>query len=241
MRLSETSFIQTPTAAGADYRNRIWTVTREVPFAGHPSVGAAVAVAKARGDQVARYVQQTPAGLQPVDVRIEGASAFASVLQEPATFGPELAPEEVMRAIGLDAAAADRSCPPQFVTTGLDTLLVPVAEVDSMARTLPNFERIARLSELADFNTYVVALDRRAGAARARMFNGNTPGGEDPATGSAAGPLCAYLHEREGWDRVEVLQGVEIGRPSRLVAEVEGDRVRVGGGVVVIVEGSVYL
>jgi trans-2,3-dihydro-3-hydroxyanthranilate isomerase len=66
-------------------------------------------------------------------------------------------------------------------------------------------------------------------------------GGEDPATGSAAGPLCAYLAEREGWTRLEITQGVEMGRPSRLVAELEGDRVRVGGDVVVVIEGEVLL
>jgi trans-2,3-dihydro-3-hydroxyanthranilate isomerase len=67
------------------------------------------------------------------------------------------------------------------------------------------------------------------------------PGGEDPATGSAAGPLCAYLAKREDWTRLKVTQGVEIGRPSHLVASLEGDRVRVGGDVVVVVEGTVAL
>jgi trans-2,3-dihydro-3-hydroxyanthranilate isomerase len=64
---------------------------------------------------------------------------------------------------------------------------------------------------------------------------------EDPATGSAAGALCAYLAERAGTTRVEVGQGVEIERPSRLIAELEGDRVRVGGDVVVVAEGQVTL
>jgi trans-2,3-dihydro-3-hydroxyanthranilate isomerase len=65
--------------------------------------------------------------------------------------------------------------------------------------------------------------------------------GEDPATGSAAGPLCAYLAERTGLRRLTVSQGVEMGRASQLVAEVEGDRVRVGGDAVVVADGSVFL
>jgi trans-2,3-dihydro-3-hydroxyanthranilate isomerase len=73
------------------------------------------------------------------------------------------------------------------------------------------------------------------------MFTRDVVGGEDPATGSAAGPLCAYLAEREGWSRLEITQGVEMGRPSRLVAEMEGDRPRVGGDVVVVIEGTVGL
>ena len=68
-RLAETTFVQTPRAAGADYRNRIWTVAEEVPFAGHPSLGTAVAVALRRGEREATYVQETHAGLQEVEVR----------------------------------------------------------------------------------------------------------------------------------------------------------------------------
>ena len=65
--------------------------------------------------------------------------------------------------------------------------------------------------------------------------------GEDPATGSAVGPLCAHVAARTGAQRLEIAQGVEMGRPSRLVAEVDGDRVRVGGDVVVLAEGTVHL
>jgi trans-2,3-dihydro-3-hydroxyanthranilate isomerase len=240
-RLSETCFVQTASAKGADYRNRIWTVAEEIPFAGHPSLGVAVAVARARGEQSARYVQETGAGLQPLEVRLDGERAFASVLQEPAVFGAELDASIVMRAVGLDARDADPSRPPQLVTTGLDTLIAPVAAAAAVSRAAPNFDRIDTLSDLHDFNLYLVALDRAEQSARARMFTRLVAGGEDPATGSAAGPLCAYLAEREGWSRVEISQGVEMGRPSKLVAEIEGDRVRVGGGAVVVIEGTVSL
>ena len=65
--------------------------------------------------------------------------------------------------------------------------------------------------------------------------------GEDPATGSAVGPLCAHVAARTGVERLEVDQGVEMGRPSRLVAAVDGDRVRVGGDAVILAEGTVHL
>jgi trans-2,3-dihydro-3-hydroxyanthranilate isomerase len=240
-RLSETCFLQSASVAGADYRNRIWTVTEEVPFAGHPSLGVAVSVARSRGERAAKYVQQTRAGLQPVDVRLDGERAFASVSQEPAVFGSEVDRHSVMSAIGLDAGAADASRPPQLVTTGLDTLITPIAEPGALARAVPDFDRIDALSELHDFNLYAVSLDRRTQTAQARMFTRLVAGGEDPATGSAAGPLCAYLAEREGWTRVEVSQGIEMGRPSKLSAELEGERVRVGGDAVVVIEGRVCL
>ena len=90
-RLSETTFVQTPSADGADYRNRIWTPGAEIPFAGHPSLGTAVAVARWRGEEQARYVQQTDAGLQPIEVRSRPRAAHerwrASMLQEPAELG----------------------------------------------------------------------------------------------------------------------------------------------------------
>jgi trans-2,3-dihydro-3-hydroxyanthranilate isomerase len=240
-RLSETSFLQTASVAGADYRNRIWTVAGEIPFAGHPSLGAAVAVARARDDREARYLQQTGAGVQSLDVRLEGERGFASVLQQPAVFGEELDPRGVMSSVGLDASDADDERPPQFVTTGLDTLIAFVADESALSRAQPDFERIGSLSELHDFNFYLVSVDRSSERGRARMFARFAPDGEDPATGSAAGPLCAYLGRREGWSRVEVTQGVEIERPGRLLAEVEGDRVRVGGDVVIVIEGEVLL
>ena len=89
-RLSETTFVQSATREGADYRNRIFTVRGEIPFAGHPSLGTAVAVALAREQREATYVQETGAGLQPIDVRLGDVAASASMLQEPATFGPEV-------------------------------------------------------------------------------------------------------------------------------------------------------
>jgi trans-2,3-dihydro-3-hydroxyanthranilate isomerase len=84
--------------------------------------------------------------------------------------------------------------------------------------------------------------EARGGSARARSFflepHGVT---EDPATGSAAGPLMAYLHERAGVDRVVVQQGVEMARPSVLECSIDGERVRVGGDCVVVATGTVLL
>lgn len=243
-RLSETTFVQPPTEPGADYLNRIFTIGGEVPFAGHPSLGTAVAVARARGEREARYVQQTGAGLQPVEVKCSegGEGAYASVLQEPAVLGPEVDAAEALVTVGLELAVAAPSLPPQVVSTGLAHLLVPVAEAGALARAVPAPAELAGLLErIGAAALYLFHHEPGAERARARMFSSLVGGGEDPATGSAAGPLCAYLAERAGVRRLEIVQGVEIERPSRLVAEVEGDRVRVGGGVVTVVDGTVYL
>lgn len=243
-RLAETTFVQTATAAaaGASYRNRIFTVAGEVPFAGHPSLGTAVAVARERGETEARYVQETGAGLQPIEARLDGESWYASVLQEPAAFGAELDPAAVMAAVSLDAGAADPALPPQVISTGLPVLVAPVAEAAGVSRAVPDFEALdALLAPHDTLNLYLAHCDIPAARARARMFSRLVQEGEDPATGSAAGPLGAYLSARLGVARVEIDQGVEMERPSRLIAEVEGAQVRVGGGVVVVVDGTVTL
>ena len=201
-----------------------------------------MAVARARGDTEASYVQQTGAGLQPVDVRADGDRAYASVLQEPARFGAEADPAAVMAAVGLDASEAHPDLPAQVVSTGLPALIAPIADPAGVSRAAPRFAAIDGLLEpLETQNLYLAHNEPASGRARARMFSRLVQEGEDAATGSAAGPLCAYLAARTGQRRVEITQGVEMGRPSLLVAELEDDRVRVSGGVVVIVEGSVRL
>jgi trans-2,3-dihydro-3-hydroxyanthranilate isomerase len=242
-RLSETTFVQTPTEDGADYRNRIWMTTRELPFAGHPSLGTAVAVAIARGDREARYVQQTGAGLQQVEVELaDGGLARASMLQEPEGFGGEPEPDLVLAALGLDPADAHAELPPELVSCGLQHLIVPVRDEAVLARVHPDADALAAvLSEAEATCAYVCwpAADGVAVQARSFFLDGSLVA-EDPATGSAAGPLCAYLHARTGASRIEIVQGVAMGRPSRLVCE-HGERVRVSGDVVLLIEGEISL
>jgi trans-2,3-dihydro-3-hydroxyanthranilate isomerase len=241
-RLSETSFVQTAGAEGADYRNRIFTIGGELPFAGHPSLGVAVAVARQRGERSVRYVQETGAGLQPVEVELdaEGAAGRASMLQEPPVFGPELDKAKTMAAAGLSPEDAHPELPPQVVSTGIPHVMAPIASAGALHRASADDLALAALLEPhGAVVLYVAAVDSER--VRARGFTPVVAGGEDPATGSAAGPLCAYLEHHTGSDHVEIEQGIEMGRPSRLRAAIEGDRVRVGGDVVVVVEGTVRL
>ena len=241
-RLSETTFVQAATEPGADYRNRIWMMDGEVPFAGHPSLGTAVAIARARGEQDVRYVQQTGAGLQPVDVQLSGERAFASMLQEPAVFGATLDAEEMLAAVRLDPRAAQSELPALVVGTGVPQLLVPVRERESLARASPDHAAIGPL--LLRHGAIVLYLFHATPGeedVRARSFTGSAEAGEDPGTGSAAGPLCAYLARHGGVERIQILQGVEMGRPSRLLAELHGQRVRVGGDVVCVVDGRLAI
>ena len=240
-KLSETSFVQTA-EGGADYRHRIFMMSGEIPFAGHPSLGVAAAVARARGESQVTYVQQTQAGEQAIDVELDGLRASVSMLQEPPAFGPELDPDDVLGLVGLDGEAADPALPCQVVSTGVPQIVACVRDAAALRRVLPDYDRIGRLLAAHDaIVLYLAAVDPEAGKARARSFLRTAEMGEDPATGSAVGPLAAHVAARTGVERLEVDQGVEMGRPSRLVAWLDGDRVRVGGDAVILAEGTVHL
>lgn len=238
-RLSETTFVQAPASDGADYRNRIFATQGELPFAGHPSLGTAVAVARARGETRACYVQETQAGLQPVDVVLDGARARASMLQGPATTGAQPEPARALAAAGLTAGDAHPDWRPQLVSTGAPHLMAPVRDGAALARAAADPQLLpALLGDLGAICLYLAAVDAAAGTADARsFFLGDAGTLEDPATGSAVGPLLAYLAPRAGLDTLTVTQGAAMGRPSTLHARLEGDEVRVAGDVVVLAEG----
>ncbi len=241
-RLSETTFVQSPSAEGADYRNRIWDPHEELPFAGHPSLGTAVAVARWRGLDQASFVQQTGAGLQPVEVGRQNGSWRASMLQNAAEFGPELERDAVMAAAGLRGEDAHAELPPQVVSTGIPHVMAPVAELGALARALPDYSTLYELSEpYGSIVVYLAWCDPDRGEARARSFTRTPEMGEDPATGSAAGPLGAYLFERSGRERLVIRQGEEMGRPSVLEVEMEDGQPRVSGGVVPVFDGELSL
>jgi trans-2,3-dihydro-3-hydroxyanthranilate isomerase len=246
-RLSETTFVQSSESEGVDYRNRIFTVEREIPFAGHPSLGTAVAVARWRGLEEASFVQETHSGRQPVEVRSAGGRWHARMIQNAAEFGTTVDPAAAMAAVGLDPTDAHPDLSPQVVSTGLPTVIVPVAEVDALMRAQPSADAIDALLHNAEPRAgetptfYLVWFEPGFEGANARMFSSVLPGGEDPATGSAAGPLGAYLLERTGRERIRIRQGEEMGRPSRLEVEMVDGRPWVGGGVIPVIDGEVSL
>ncbi|MDP9188621.1 MAG: PhzF family phenazine biosynthesis protein [Actinomycetota bacterium] len=242
-RLSETTFVQSAEAEGAHYRNRIWTPGEELAFAGHPSLGTAVAVARWRNKSEASFVQETGSGLHPIEVREEGEAWRSSILLAETRFGPELDPAEAMRALGLEPGDAHPELAPQMASTGIFHALAPIADALALARIEPDYPAIdALIGPHEGVVLYPVSVDPDEGRARARGFSRIVELGEDPATGSAAGPLCAYLDRYAGCRAVTISQGEEMGRPSVLEAETaEGGRVRLNGSVRPLIEGTVEL
>ncbi len=254
-QLSETTFPLRPTGAersrGVDYRLRIFTPEVELPFAGHPSVGTAWLMARLGHVRPGRVVQACGAGELPMTVAPEGGPVELTG-GEPACSDP-VDPGPALAAVGLsvtDLADPDR-LPARVCSTGLAYTVLEVRP-ESLARCTPDFARLAELARPGSAATgvYAVTWDSATATARARMFAGDLGSiTEDPATGSAALAYGVWLAASglfgpAGTAGYNVVQGVEMGRPSLLSCRVEVDggratRVHVAGRVAPIAEGRI--
>ncbi|WP_219412883.1 PhzF family phenazine biosynthesis protein [Pseudonocardia nigra] len=234
--LSETAFPLPPTTPDADYRLRIFTPSRELPFAGHPSVGAAWTLARAGLIRTGTVVQECGAGLLPVEVDDHGAQVTGGKPEVgQALDGPGLA-----AAVGLTAADVDPDVPAGVAGAGVPFAFLPVRP-DAVARAVPDAGamRAALPDDLVGLS--VVAFDRTNWRAHVRMFAPEAGVVEDPATGSAAVALGVFLTDRgllgaDGQSGFVVSQGAEIGRPSELAVLV---RAEAGAAVTTSVRGNV--
>jgi len=238
---SETTYVLE--SGGDRYRMRIFTPGSELPFAGHPTLGTAFTLVS-EGIVATPVTQSVPAGEIEVEVDLDRGSA--RMKQMPPTFGKEIEDRELLAAangLGLDQLHPD--LPAQVVSTGLSHLIVPARNEAAMAAAERNPAALEKLLETAGTDAVYLFASDADGEAKARMFDVTRGIGEDPATGSAAGPLGAYLAARgvAGMPGTVVIrQGEEIGRPSVLHAQVEAEgdswRVHVGGGVRIVGDGA---
>lgn len=225
--LSETAFPLPPTTADAAYRVRIFTPARELPFAGHPSVGTAWVLARAGLIPTGDVVQECGAGLLPVRVDEWGAQVEGGRPR----IGRDLDAAALAAAVGLGPDDVDAAVPAGVADAGVPFAFLPVRP-EAVARARPDAGAITAALPDATGLT-VVAFDGAAFAAHARMFGPGVGVVEDPATGSAAVALAVFLVGRgvlaaDGQTGFVVHQGAEVGRPSRLDVLVEA----VGGAAV---------
>jgi trans-2,3-dihydro-3-hydroxyanthranilate isomerase len=263
MNLSETTFVLPPQAPGADFKVRIFTPAKEVPFAGHPVVGTQWVLAHLGRVSLSEPVTQVHfelgVGVLPADLHVaDGRVQQVAMTQSRPTFHAVLADvTDLAAGLGLPPEAiSETGWPVQVVSTGLPQLMVPV-------RSLPDVQRLdaSRLNITAlnracrAVETECVMLFTRQtvspeATVHTRMFAPLLGVPEDPATGSANGALGAYLvHHRvlpltEPTVRIVSEQGLEINRPSTLYVEVDHSRgevtaVRVAGQTVLVAEGVV--
>jgi trans-2,3-dihydro-3-hydroxyanthranilate isomerase len=255
--LSETTFVQRRPADAEQtegVRVRIFTTQEELPFAGHPTLGTAAVLKRVAAETLQDNTVTLALNVGPIPVcfevrPVDSASDFGEMTQRDPEFGAELDPKVVARLAGLEPDDLDRALPPQVVSTGTAFAIVALRSQEALARLKVNQEEAtAWLRERDARWFYVVApsLDQDGVKYRARM---QFYGGEDPATGSAAGCAIAYLVARgavQSATRVHVRQGVEMGRPSDLFlsARIESARVtdvRVAGSTVLVAKGQLFL
>jgi trans-2,3-dihydro-3-hydroxyanthranilate isomerase len=237
---SETTFVTDANADG--YRMRIFTPDAELPFAGHPTIGTAFTLAS-EGRTSTETVQTTAIGDVPVEVDLD--RGFAWMTQPRPTIGPEFDDRAmVAEAAGLEPEDLDPTLPMQVISTGLAPLLVPVRDEETLRRAERRDSACRRATESSGGECLYLFAVRGDGDVMARMFDASFGVGEDPATGSAAGPLGVYLAARglAGMPGNSVIaQGELVGRPSFLHVDVRPDggswHVRVGGGVRIVGEG----
>ena len=261
MNFSESTFILPVEAAGTDVRMRIFTPGSELPMAGHPVIGSTFALVElgviTAGQ--ASFVFGLNVGPTRVELTWEGDRlSFAWMDQRTPDFrAPVSAAPDIIRSVGLDAAAVDATgLPIEEVSCGNAFLLVPVktrAAVDAAEADIAAMKKLTSAFPGGHVGVLFFTMDTGDPnvTVYSRMFAPGAGIVEDPATGSAAGPLGSYLvkhgmvHHNERRDMVN-LQGVAMGRPSRLhmrIEEEEGaiSRVQVGGKSVLVGKGTIDL
>jgi trans-2,3-dihydro-3-hydroxyanthranilate isomerase len=238
-KLSESVFVLPP-EQGGHARIRIFTPAKELQFAGHPTLGTAFVLGAPLQLEVIRL--ETGAGIVPVQLEREGPRIVFGRMEQPLpTWTRFRDTAELFAALGVGGAEA----PVEVYDNGIRHSYVLLGSREEVAALRPDFPRLAAIDE-----TDCVSCFAGHGAEwKTRMFAPNSGVDEDPATGSAAGPLAVHLarHGRIGFgDQIRIEQGAEIGRPSVLYAQVDGsgdalERVSVGGSAVVVARGEFRL
>jgi len=239
--LSETIFVLPPTDPDATYRVRIFTPESELPFAGHPSVGAAVTQLRRGLIQAGPVIQECGAGLLPIEVSSDG---WALLTGGTATVGPELDPAPLLAAV--DLSIEDYVGPaPRMAGCGLEFAYLSVRP-EALARAVAD-AALARKFGLDD--VVVTAWDPATRTSRTRTFVPGKGVPEDPATGSAAlgfgvWLVASGLLPADGESSYTITQGVEMGRPSVLECQVTAEggavtRATVRGAVQEVARGAI--
>jgi len=239
MNYSETVFVLPPEGEG-HVRIRIFTPTDEMLFAGHPTLGSAFVLGGPL--QVQEIRLETGAGVVPVALEREGDRIVFGRMRQPLpTWKPYDDEAGLLAALGIERS----ELPVEHYDNGMHHVYVALGSEEQVAALKPDFSALDGVPALLGFNCFAGSGARW----KTRMF---APGGsvpEDPATGSAAGPLAVHLarHGRIGFgEEIEISQGAEIGRPSTLYARAEGsgeqlEAVEVGGSAVIVARGEFRL
>jgi trans-2,3-dihydro-3-hydroxyanthranilate isomerase len=263
--LSETTFVERAapeTEQSEGVRVRIFTTQEELNFAGHPTLGTASILRLFVPEASAGDTVKLKLNVGTVPVRFSGEAANGAataaitgeMTQRDPEFGAELEPADVARLCLLRGDDLDGSLPPQVVSTGTAFAIVALRSLEALGRLNVNHDEATmwlREREARWFYVLAPALDPSQGSARQRQYRARMQfyGGEDPATGSAAGCAISYLVARgavPSGEFVRLQQGAEMGRPSEMQLSARRDEsritdVRVGGSTVLAAKGRLFL
>ena len=232
MNLSETVFVLPPSAGDADVCIRIFTPALELPFAGHPVLGTAFVLGGPLSKIEIRL--ETGAGVVPVTLERDGPRIVFGRMEQPRpNWTPVDDPAPLYAALGV----AGSELPVERCDLGPGHVYVALGSPEQVQELSP--DQAALAAATADGANCFAHVDGNRW--KTRMFAPNHGVAEDPATGSAAGPLAVHLarHGRIAWgEQIEISQGAEINRPSTLYATAWEDRVEVGGSAVVVARGE---
>ncbi len=252
MNLSETVFVQKPTEDQALARLRIFTTREELKLAGHPVIGtwfllAELGVVPAQEGGV-HVLQQTGAGVLPVEIRFkDGRPQRVTMTQKDAAFRPaKLNKKALASALGLSPKDFDSKLEPEYVSTGIFNLMVPLRNRSALARVVMNMVELRKVLGKNGTMAYCFTCGDNGKAFSRGMLPWELY--EDAATGSAAGALGAYLVKHGKLSpahTLNILQGEEMGRPSHIEVEVtqSGKKLvpRVSGAAVKVFEGTIQI
>ncbi|HEU5243345.1 MAG TPA: PhzF family phenazine biosynthesis protein [Gaiellaceae bacterium] len=234
INFSETVFVY-PAAGDGHARIRIFTPSLELPFAGHPVLGTAFVLGGPL--QLDELWLETGAGVVPIRLEREGSKIVFGWMRQPAVVPEEYEEAgELLALLGVE----ESGLPVELYRQGPGHVLIELGSPAAVAALRPNLEA---LLELSPYGSACFARDGENW--KARVFVPAHGVGEDPATGSFAGPLALHLarHGRIGFaDEIEIRQGVELGRPSTLYAVARSaEEIEVGGSAVVVARGEFRL
>jgi trans-2,3-dihydro-3-hydroxyanthranilate isomerase len=239
LNLSETVYVY-PAEQGGHARIRIFTPMDELPFAGHPVLGTAFVLSAPL--QLPEIKLETGKGIVPVRLeREEDRIVFGWMSQPVPTVEPFAAADELLAAVGVDGS----DLPVELYDNGVRHVYIALPSAEAVEALEPDLQALKRLQGIVGTNCFA----GEGSSWKTRMFAPADGVPEDPATGSAAGPLACHLarHGSIGFgDEIEISQGAELNRPSKLYARVEGsadriERVEVGGSAVTVARGEFRL
>ncbi|MFW9968286.1 MAG: PhzF family phenazine biosynthesis protein [Candidatus Thorarchaeota archaeon] len=254
MNFSETTFVFKSTVKECSAKVRIFTPGLEIPFAGHPTIGTAFVLKRKKLIPEKTETSHLELGIGKTEVNFVGKRTVRMTQSDPKIMGELDEIKPVLKAIGLSEKVLAEDAPAQFISTGFPFLIIPIKTLSAIRRAVPNPTEILKSlkneisQEIVILTTETIHSDSNV---HVRMFAPGAGVLEDPATGSAAGPIGGYIEahnllpNHSLGEFIVIEQGFELNRPSRLVfqsAKVRGKkRVYVAGKISLMAEGKFFL